>query len=375
MAFVRKKRGFLPLLAGGKEIQSSKQSHLSVTWYYCLILFFSEESRMIVVILVAILVVPALLVLFISFTRHRKYPEKRFTHSLLNTVLGPMRWLKLGPYNQGTLTLEKGMKFGMKSSKLTDYGNTEFVKVYDCVTSLPTHKSLKLSNVGYLMYRNELNYTMSRRLKAIQYYKTNPEVLKIPVRSPVFVLGLPRTGTTFLHRLLSLDPAVRSPLLWELMNPVPVVSGPTETLKQELFDADMNKRAKFARKLLKVRESLGDDSLKHIHEIDADLPEECLVAMADDLPLHLSYFYSIFTNFKDVLKVMNSERITHAYKFYKQTLQLLNYQYISQRNNPPRWVLKCPMHLYFIPELAAAFPDAKIIWYVKLIFYPPFFFI
>lgn len=323
---------------------------------------------MIVVILAAILIVPAFLVVLISLIRHRKYPEKRFTHSLLNTVLAPMRWFKLGPYVQGTMTLEKGMKFGMKTTKLSDYGNTEFVKAYDCVTNLATHKSLKLSNIGYLMYRNELNYTMSRRLKAIQYYKANPDVMKVPVRSPVFVLGLPRTGTTFLHRLLSLDPAVRSPLLWELMNPVPSVSGASDTMKQELFDADMNKRAKFARKLLKVRESLGDDSLKHIHEIDADLPEECLIAMADDLPLHLSYFYSIFTNFKDVLKVMDTERVIHAYKFYKQTLQLLNYQYVSQRNNPPRWVLKCPMHLYFIPELAAAFPDAKIIWYVHIVF-------
>ncbi len=56
----------------------------------------------------------------------------------------------------------------------------------------------------------------------IRYLKQYPDILKVPVVSPVFVMGLPRTGTTLLHRLLSLDTKrFRAPLLWELLNPVP----------------------------------------------------------------------------------------------------------------------------------------------------------
>lgn len=305
---------------------------------------------------------PIAIVLLVSYRKSLAYPEKRFMNSVLNTIMAPFRMLKLGPFKDGKMNLEKAMKNAMKITRLSDFGETAFVKVYEKVSNFPIHKSLKISNVGYLMFHNELQSSMIKRLQAIQYYKTNPDVLKIPLRSPVFVLGLPRCGTTFLHRLLWLDPAVRSPLLWELVQPVPSVNGPTDTLKQELFDKDRAKRAQFVRDQIKQRDFLGDDSLKHIHEIDSDLPEECLFALAEELPIHMSYIYSVYTNFYEAMKVMDSERIKYAYSQYKKQLQMLNFQIVSERANPPRWVLKSPLHLFYIPEIAAVFPDAKIIW-------------
>lgn len=74
-----------------------------------------------------------------------------------------------------------------------------------------------MSNLGYISARIEMNMTWVGRLKLIQYFKDVPQLLDIPIRDPVFVMGLPRTGTTFLHRMLSLDPNVRAPLTWELL--------------------------------------------------------------------------------------------------------------------------------------------------------------
>ena len=71
--------------------------------------------------------------------------------------------------------------------------------------------------------------------------------LKVPIRDPIFVVGLPRTGTTFLHRLLSLDPFARAPKTYELFDPVPRY--PDDWKK------DRKRRVKF---LKEVRTGFGD---------------------------------------------------------------------------------------------------------------------
>lgn len=86
---------------------------------------------------------------------------------------------------------------------------------------------------------------------------------------------------------------MRSPLLWELVNPVPEVLGnaPVEDMTK-----DREKRARFVRNLLKTRKQLGDSSVDHIHEIDADQPEECLIAFTDEMPLHMQHIYADYMN-------------------------------------------------------------------------------
>ena len=83
-------------------------------------------------------------------------------------------------------------------------------------------------------------------------------------------LGLGRSGTTYLHHLVSLDPVVRAPIMWELMKPVPKVG--TVTASQHF--ADRKERAEKVKKVLCVG---GDRTLDDFHEIGYDLPEECLV--------------------------------------------------------------------------------------------------
>lgn len=309
-------------------------------------------------IIAALVIVPSLLVALLTVMRKANYPEKSYFNCFLNVILTPMRMLKLGPYRQGKLDLEKAMKYAVKKTGLTDFGDLSFLGAYNSIFSTETHRKLKLTNIGYIMYQIELNQTMLRRLTFLQYLKDCPEIVKVPVRSPVFVLGLPRTGTTFLHRLLSLDPAVRAPLLWELLAPIPKVRGES---KVEVFEADRNKRAKAMRKLIKQRQSMGDNALQHIHEIDADLPEECIMALTDELPIHLSCLYSCYTNTELFFKENTGKRVINAYAHYKKLLQLLSYQ-VGEANEPRRWMLKCPIHLFYIKEIAAVFPDAKIVW-------------
>ena len=80
---------------------------------------------------------------------------------------------------------------------------------------------------GIARIRGALIGALSTRLKTTAYLDEHPELLTRPVARPVFVFGIPRTGTTLLSNLLAADPARRSPLTWEIDDPVPPPTGAT----------------------------------------------------------------------------------------------------------------------------------------------------
>ena len=68
------------------------------------------------------------------------------------------------------------------------------------------------------------------------------------------------------------------------------------SFSEQEINADRNKRSAFIRKLIGTRKQLGDSSLDHIHDIDPDKPEECLIAMTDELPVHMQFLYADYMN-------------------------------------------------------------------------------
>lgn len=303
--------------------------------------------------ILAVVVPLAIWVLF-AVKRTFKYTEKNIVNALIEVGLTPLRMFRLGPFKGGEFDLDKSLRRAMKKAKLSDFGGTEFVTAYRAIMNNKDYKSQRFTNIGYLGADIELIITWVRRLKMIEYFKQTPEVLQVPVRSPVFVMGLPRTGTTFLHRLLSLDPAVRAPILWELLNSVPTVPN---TASWDEKKKDAGKRKEHIRKLIAQRKFMGDYALQHIHEIGYDLPEECLMAMTDELPINVQFLYSCYVDGEDFLKLDS----TNAYKHHRKVLQLLSHQ-VGETQDPRRWMLKCPIHLFYPREIAKAFPDAKLIW-------------
>lgn len=295
--------------------------------------------------------------LVLTFKRFSRGDHKSLKNCAINVALGPLRFFRLGPYSYGdkmVYDIDISMKYAMKKTKLTDFGGTQFAEAYKRIMNSDEQKKERYSNLGYISAKIELSMGWVRRLKLVDYMKRNKEVAAVPIRSPVFVMGLPRTGTTFLHRLLSLDPAVRAPITWELLAPVPTPSGDED---QTVQDADRAKRAKYIKKLIATRKSMGDHALERIHEIGWDLPEECLLGLSDELPILVQYFRSTYMKIQTLL----SEDATGAYAYYKQVLQTLSYQ-IGERVDPRRWTLKCPVHLFYPQQIAKVFPDAKFVW-------------
>jgi hypothetical protein len=177
--------------------------------------------------------------------------------------------------------------------------------------------------------------------------------------------------------LLSLDPQVRAPLLWELLAPVPhkTCTGTGNNLDDvhASFEKDKQFRAQFIKKLMKTRKSMGDKAVEHIHEVEWDLPEECFMTLSDEIPCLVQYFYSAYVHEKESEPLLRKQMVK-AYAHHKKYLQLLSYQAneggLSEKDSdngwataqPKRWMLKCPIHLYYPEEIAKVFPDAKLIW-------------
>ncbi len=240
-------------------------------------------------LLLAIVVVPILLLVIFAFKQYLRHPEKNFKNAMIEVGLYPMRLARLGPYSSGKLDLNRSVLAAVKKTKLSDFDGTQFVENYRLVMNGEDYKKQRFSNVGYISAKVELYITWVRRLRLVQYLKENPEILDVPVTSPIFVMGLPRTGislsthtvsqsflskccflvascagTTFLYRLLSLDPQHRAPLLWELLYPVPTVP---PSASSDAKDRDRKKRIKHIKELIDHRRGLGDHALDHIHEI------------------------------------------------------------------------------------------------------------
>ena len=162
---------------------------------------FPEEMSVISIIL-GLIASPILLVLIFALKRRQRCPEKSFLNHIITISLTPARFFKLGPYKQGNLTLKKACEYAKKKTGLSDFGNPGFLELYNLVMDTETHRSQTYHNLGYIAGRIEINMTMVRRLKFLQYIKDVPALLNVPVRSPVFVMGLPRTGNIHLRTQL-----------------------------------------------------------------------------------------------------------------------------------------------------------------------------
>ncbi|MET0363763.1 MAG: sulfotransferase [Sphingobium sp.] len=181
------------------------------------------------------------------------------------------------------------------------------------------------------------------RLKTTAYLDERPELLDRPVERPVFVFGIPRTGTTLVSNLLACDPARRSPLTWEIDDPVPPAT--SATLK-----TDPRAVARLAQEkaMLEANPEMGK-----YYRNSAIYPNECIFFMSHDFKALALESRGKLPNYRDWLF---STDMTSAYAYHKRFLQLL------QADAPGVWNLKMPSHALYLDYLKAAYPDARLVW-------------
>lgn len=201
------------------------------------------------------------------------------------------------------------------------------------------------NSFGALAVKGLFERTLYGRFMIEKVMAENPDIEKSEIKDPVFIIGMPRTGTTILHALLHEDPAHRSPLAWECLLPYPVPT--TESYND-------NDQLKTITKEFKQLFKLVPDFLRK-HHMAADSPQECLGINAFDFnsfqtsaQLYVPSYMDWFAHRADRLNTM---------RFHKSFLQYLQ----SGGVKSDRWLLKSPVHLMRLPELFEVYPDAKII--------------
>ena len=185
---------------------------------------------------------------------------------------------------------------------------------------------------------------LSNRLKVADYLDQRPELLERPIEKPVFVFGVPRTGTTLLSNLLAADPARRSPLTWEIDDPVPPPT--SETL---FTDPRAVERLKMEKELLEAAPEMGK-----YYRSSAIYPNECVYFMAHDFKTLMLESRGKLPNYRDWL--LTQTDMTSAYEYHRKFLQVL------QADAPGTWNLKMPSHSLWLETVLKVYPDARLIW-------------
>jgi len=197
-----------------------------------------------------------------------------------------------------------------------------------------------LNVIGNIALRSDILRILRNRLFLQRDRQLHPQIGNHEIRSPLFVLGLPRTGTTFLHTLLSVDPENRAPLTWEVMEPSP----PTK--------AEKHRRIRRTSQNLACLEWMAPN-FRQLHPVGAHLPQECVSLMS---PTFLSDQFDTMYNVPGYREWFLEQDLQPAYAFHRRFLQ-----HLQERKKRRRWVLKAPTHMFALPTLLSTYPDALFV--------------
>jgi hypothetical protein len=184
---------------------------------------------------------------------------------------------EIGPWAYTDHTNVKGrteqqVRAVMKSLRLSDFGGDieDMAKQYDTASLGIARSKVEISPGGYLAMQVSMDARIECRLKLVDYIKRHPQISQVAVRRPIFVIGFPRTGTTYLHELLGLHPEGSSHLWWEQMTPIP--ESHDESLEGRFEDRRKRYHGK-AKTMFKMTMLTTDQAIQRIHRIEYDASE------------------------------------------------------------------------------------------------------
>jgi hypothetical protein len=228
---------------------------------------------------------------------------------------------------------------------LSDFGELPFREGLDRLVDAINRESA-LSAFGEAAVPAMLVGRLINRLQIEDWYHRHPEIEDEVIRDPVFIVGLPRTGSTALGHMLALDPDTRSLRSWEAAQPCPPPRA-AEALTDPRIAENAAREAAFEEMAPGVREALPRNS---------SAPTECfavldlsMACLAQDGFLHVPSFI-------EWLRDDAPDELAGSYLYHRRVLKLLQWRHPARR-----WQLRTPVHAYAMDALLAAYPDARFI--------------
>ncbi|SEF37685.1 Sulfotransferase family protein [Amycolatopsis pretoriensis] len=246
------------------------------------------------------------------------------------------------PGREDVGTVEDLHASATKLTGLDDFGGDEYVEGLRVL--LESYEADEdLTPYGNKVHRAMLRGALVARLLSEAGWRQHPASAEVAIERPIFVTGLPRTGTTALHRLLAEDPGHQGLEVWlaEVPQPRPPrATWPDNPVYQGI-------QAGYERHHVEHPEFMG------VHHMSADQVEECWQLLRQSMR---SISFECLANVPRYSRWLAKQDWTDAYARHRRNLQLIGLPDAGQR-----WVLKNPSHLFALDALMAAYPDALVI--------------
>jgi hypothetical protein len=230
-----------------------------------------------------------------------------------------------------------------RATGFDDFGDERWRAPFEIlVKSLDEEAALNF--FGRLMARSDVLNCLKALLGVHAAFRQNPEIANEVIDRPLIIAALPRSGSSILFELLSLDPDLGSPLQWEMMFPYPPPEAAT-------YHDDP--RADACQHLITQWGRVAP-TFSAIHQMDARLPNECIFGQAASFVSE--YFPSQYQVPSYAAFLANADW-EFSYSFYKKMLKVLQF-----RNPRRHWLLKAPSHMNYVPTIFKVFPDARVLF-------------
>ena len=228
---------------------------------------------------------------------------------------------------------------------LSDFGDLHFLTgLRRFVEAAPVEA--KLNAIGEQMVYGGIAKLLVNRLRYVQDIKTHPEILNEKITKPIVILGLPRTGTTKLQRVLSASPQVQRMDYWRITNPAPFPNeepgNPRERINAALAVENML-TSQFPGWMAR-------------HPTEALEPDEELYLMHGSFECMVSWLFARVPSYYDYIS--HCDQLPMYQHLYAQ-MQYLQWQDGGARERP--WIMKSPVHTRALDSLLTVFPDAVLV--------------
>lgn len=243
-------------------------------------------------------------------------------------------------FSNNQIDPKKLIHAAQKSVGHSDFGASDYEERLKLLCD-SINQEADLHPFGAFANKERLKGVLKNRLRAVQLFKEQPEILETQLKAPIIIAGLQRTGTTFLQRLLASDSDNRALLSWEALNPIP-----------------LNKRNEEKKRIQQAL--IGQKALHYmspvffsIHPVEFDSPEEEI--LLNDMTL-LSAIPEATLNVPTFSKWVAAQDHQIAYDWMIKMLKVLEWKKASKT-----WILKTPQHLEYMEVVTQKFPESVII--------------
>jgi len=230
---------------------------------------------------------------------------------------------------------------------LDDWGPLPFEEPLGVLAE--SYSSADLNEIGVHILRSGLVHSLRMRLRAQEWIRRRPEIVDEVIVAPIVVVGMMRSGTTLLQRLLAADNRFHCAYGWEVVEVAPRLDYEWSA-EEDPRIAISEKREATSRELAPV--------LFSIHPMYAREPEEEIVFLSDAFLSHVPESGAHVPRYRAWI---DEQDFAPAYAYLHRMLQFLQWQKRQCGLTAGRWVLKSPAHLGYLDTLRANFPDLHLV--------------